>query len=212
MIRQISALFSIAVLITVAGCSSETPVETSTETSQPSAEGAKYLLSTAPGDAQDVIPMREAIEDDQDMVVIGRIGGDDPWVDGMAAFSLVDRSLAACSDIPGNKCSTPWDYCCVSDKLPGATTLVKVVDEQGEIIPTGAQELLGVSELQTLVIKGKAKKDEAGNVTVLAKSIYVDPTNPGQVKWGDGDDHDRDAEGPAKEETVSNQDETEQDS
>lgn len=181
------ALTVLSVALVFAGCSSETTLETPAPSSQPSKASNAYLLSSAPADPQDVIPMREAIEDDQEVVVIGRIGGEQPWVEGLAAFSLVDRSLAACSDIPGDNCPTPWDYCCRTDQLPAATTLVKVVDDQGQIIPTGAQELLGVSELQTLVITGKAQKDEAGNVTVLASGIYVDPTNPGQVKYGDHD-------------------------
>ena len=60
-----------------------------------------------------------------------------------------------------------------------------------EIVTTGAQELLGLDELQTVVVRGKASKDEAGNITVLASGIYVDPSNPGQVKrGGEGADHD----------------------
>src|SRR5690606_36460413 len=117
-------------------------------------------------------------------------GSRNPWVDGMAAFTLVDRSLPACTDIPGDKCPTPWDYCCTTDKLPGATTLVKVVDDQGQVVTTGAQELLGVDELQTVVVRGKASKDDVGNITVLAEQIYVDPSSPGQVtRGGEGSEH-----------------------
>ncbi len=189
--RLIVWMGSVVVIAGLFGCSSETATNTSAVVGQPTTEGAKFLLSSAPGEAQDVIPMREDVEDEQDVVVIGRIGGShDPWVDGLAAFSLVDRSLAACTDIPGDQCPTPWDYCCVTDKLPAATTLVKVVDEQGELVSTGARELLGLTELQTVVIQGKAQKDDSGNVTILARGIYVDPTNPGQVLRGDADhDH-----------------------
>ncbi len=193
MVRHLWKICSLSLMMTLAGCTSETGVETSTALPRPSAEGAKYLLSAAPTDAQDVISMREAVDDNQEVVVIGRIGGShDPWVEGMAAFSVVDRSLPACSDIPGDSCPKPWDYCCATDKLPGATTLVKVVDEQGEIIPTDARELLGVSELQTVVIQGTARKDDAGNITVLASGIYIDPANPGQVVRGEGDSHNHD--------------------
>lgn len=188
MIRQILGMLCLCWAVTGVGCSSESG-DNSATLQGPSTEGKKYLLSAAPENPLDVTPMREAVEDDQDVVVIGRIGGShDPWVEGLAAFSLVDRSLAACTDIPGDQCPTPWDYCCVTDKLPNATTLVKVVDDQGEVVTTSASELLGVSELQTLVVKGKAHKDDTGNVTILASAVYVDPTNPGQVKRG-ADDH-----------------------
>ncbi len=192
MIRRLVCLSALVLFASISGCSSKTDVETATVSPQPSAEGEKYLLSDAPAESQDVIPTLEDVEDGQDVVVIGRIGGDvNPWVEGLAAFSIVDRSLAACTDIPGDKCPTPWDYCCVTDQLKGAKTLVKVVDEEGEVIQTDARKLLGLEELQTLVIKGQARKDDAGNVTLLAHAIYVDPANPGQVKWSDLEkDHD----------------------
>ena len=69
--------------------------------------------------------------------------------------------------------------------MPGAKTLVKFVDDEGQPIATDARELLGVKELQTVVIQGQAKKDDDGNVTILASAIYIDPTNPGQVIWGE---------------------------
>jgi hypothetical protein len=194
MIRHYSQIFSLALVLALAGCASESAVDEPTTSSGPTAEGAAYLVSEPPADAQDVIAMREGIADAEDVVVVGRIGGShNPWVEGVAAFTLVDRSLPACTDIPGDTCPTPWDYCCATDKLPGATTLVKVVDEQGQVVSTGAKELLGVSELQTVVVQGTAQKDDAGNISVLADRIYVDPHNPGQVPRGDaGHDHDHD--------------------
>ena len=144
-----SRLFGLALVLAFAGCASESADQASQTPAGPSAAGAVYMLTSAPADAQDVISMRQAVEDQQEVVVVGRIGGSqNPWVDGLAAFTLVDRSLPACTDIPGDTCPTPWDYCCATDKLPGATTLVKVVDDQGQVVTTGAQELLGVDELQ----------------------------------------------------------------
>jgi hypothetical protein len=36
-----------------------------------------------------------------------------------------------------------------------------------------ARELLGVKELETVTIVGKAKRDKAGNVTVMASKVFV---------------------------------------
>ena len=36
-----------------------------------------------------------------------------------------------------------------------------------------AKELLNVKELTTVVIKGKAQRDEAGNLTILATGVFV---------------------------------------
>ena len=136
--------------------------------------GSKFILTSEPDGAGDVIRVREEAGDGDDIVVVGRIGGSsDPWIAGRAAFSIVDGSLKACSDIPGDNCPKPWDYCCETPNLPSAMALVKVVDEQGETVKADAKGLLGVQELSTVVVKGKAKRDDAGNLTILASGIFV---------------------------------------
>ncbi|MEW4563105.1 hypothetical protein AB1K70_11300 [Bremerella sp. JC770] len=140
----------------------------------PSPEMAKYLLDSEPEGGQEVIAVRESAKDDEEVTIVGRIGGSaDPWVDGRVAFSIVDPSLKACSDIPGDACAVPWDYCCETDKLPGATALIKVVDENGDVLKADAREALKLDELQTVVVHGKAQRDAEGNLTVLADRLYV---------------------------------------
>ncbi len=132
-----------------------------------------YKLAEAPKAASDVIALRNDAKDKQDVVVVGRIGGRvNPWIKGMAAFSIVDRSLKACNEIEGDTCKTPWDYCCEAD-LGKATVLVTFVDDSGKIVKQDARELLGVKELDTLTIVGKAKRDPSGNITILASKAYV---------------------------------------
>ena len=36
-----------------------------------------------------------------------------------------------------------------------------------------ARKLLNVTEMTTVVIKGKAKRDDAGNLTILATGVFV---------------------------------------
>ena len=36
-----------------------------------------------------------------------------------------------------------------------------------------ARELLNVKELTTVVVTGKAQRDDAGNLTILATGVYV---------------------------------------
>jgi hypothetical protein len=137
------------------------------------AEGEAYKLAEAPKDAKDVIATRTDAKDKEDVVVVGRVGGRaNPWIKGVAAFSIVDRSLKPCNEIEGDTCTTPWDYCCESD-LPKATVLVMFVDEDGKVVKQDARELLGVKELETVTIVGKAKRDKAGNVTVMASKVFV---------------------------------------
>lgn len=162
-------------LLAIVGCGGEEATDdASTSSKGPSTEGAKFVLAEEPEGATDVIQVREEVKDGDELVIIGRIGGSaNPWIDGRAAFSIVDRSLRACSDIPGDECPIPWDYCCETDKLPTGTALVKVVDESGALVKADAKQLLGVKELSTVVVKGKAERDDAGNLTVLTSDIYI---------------------------------------
>lgn len=164
-----SCLMILVACVALVGCSQDSETSTSTPI-----DGTKFLLTSEPSDALDVITVREAAKDGDDVVIVGRIGGSgDPWVSDRAAFSIVDNSLKACSDIPGDECPQPWDYCCETHKLPTATALIKFVDESGSLVKAGAKELFGVKELSTVVVQGKAKRDEAGNLTVLATGVFV---------------------------------------
>jgi hypothetical protein len=139
------------------------------------AEGDAYKLDEAPKDAAEVIATRDEAKDQQEVVVVGRIGGrTNPWIKGAAAFSIVDRSLTPCNEIEGDTCKTPWDYCCEAE-LPKATAFVAFVDGNGKIVKQDARELLGVQELDTVYIQGKAKRDKAGNVTLQAVKLFVAP-------------------------------------
>ena len=140
--------------------------------SGPTPEGSAYRLEQSPEGAKDVKQLRSEAKDGEDVVVVGRIGGEaNPWVEGQAAFLIVDSSLKPCPSDEG--CKTPWDYCCDTDLLPASKAMVKVVDKNGATVATDAKTLLGVKELQTVVAKGKAQRDEAGNLTVLADGVFV---------------------------------------
>lgn len=135
--------------------------------------GEEYKLAEQPKDAADVKAVRDEAKDQDDVTVVGRIGGRvNPWIKGAAAFSIVDRSLTPCNEIEGDTCKTPWDYCCESD-LAQATVLVMFVDADGKLVKQDARELLGVKELDTLFIEGKAKRDKQGNVTIMASKVFV---------------------------------------
>ena len=64
---------------------------------------------------------------------------------------------------------------CELGDLPTSKALVKIVDDQGRTVAVDSRKLLGVKELQTVVSRGKAKRDEAGNLTILASGVFVRP-------------------------------------
>ncbi len=166
---KLSALLLIAAAA-ITGCGSQA----TTSNDKPSAEGAAYRLSSEPSDAKGVKAVREAAQNDEEVTLVGRIGGDtSPWIDGQAAFLIVDPALKPCNEKDDDACEAPWDYCCDTDLLPSHRAMVKIVDKNGKTVATDARKLLGIKELQTVIVHGKAKRDDAGNLTVLADGIYV---------------------------------------
>jgi hypothetical protein len=167
--RFVPGLFLLSSLALLIGCNSGQQTAGGT----PSAEGKKFLLPTEPASAKNVKDARQQAGDNEEIVLVGRIGGEEkPFVDGVAAFTIVDTSLVPCSERPGETCPTPWDYCCDLNALPESTATVKFVDAAGNPLPVGAKELLGVKELQTVVVRGQAKRNGT-NLVVLATGLYV---------------------------------------
>lgn len=170
-ITTLSAVGLVAISIFISGCAQPTATAPEFDTSP-------YLLTAEPEAAHEVISAREKSADGDSIAVVGRIGGSaEPWVKDRAAFWLVDNSLLACSDEKADgetcSCKTPWDYCCETDKLPGAMILVKFVDGDGNVVKHGAKAAFGLKELQTIVVQGTAQRDDAGNLTVLASGMFA---------------------------------------
>lgn len=136
----------------------------------PDTTKVSYVTTVEPEGALGVTDARKAEADE--VTVTGRIGGSaKPFVEGIAAFTIVDPKLSPCSDDEG--CPTPWDYCCSTSELPTSTALIKVVDEHGQLVSGDARQLLGVNELAMVVVRGKAERDAEGNLTVLASQVFV---------------------------------------
>ncbi|MEZ6043367.1 MAG: hypothetical protein R3C20_22950 [Planctomycetaceae bacterium] len=142
--------------------------------SKPAAEGAQFVTMMEPADAIPVGAARESAEDTQDVTLVGRIGGSsEPFVEGLAAFTIVDPKVPHCA--PDEGCPTPWDYCCTQDQVKGNIATVKVVDDAGNPVSGDARQLLGVRELSTVVVRGKAERDDRGNLTIATHQIFVRP-------------------------------------
>jgi hypothetical protein len=157
----------IALLVSV-GCDKPSEVS-ATSTLQCSTVGtSNFLLSTEPSGAKGVIDLRMESKDKDDVVMIGRIGGaDQPWVEGRAAFVVIDPSVGLCEEAGNGVCA------CCQDKVGDATALVKVVDNNGQLLKGDARDLFNVKGNELVVVSGVAKRDDAGNLTILANGVYV---------------------------------------
>lgn len=136
--------------------------------------GAQFLLADEPDDAIGVIEARDTVEDGQPIVIVGRIGGAaNPWIEGRAAFTLLDASMALVADGADNEeGEICLDDCCAEERGK-CTTLVKIVGSDGKLVAADSRKLLGVTEEDTVVIQGTASKDESGNFTVLGQRVFV---------------------------------------
>lgn len=140
--------------------------------SGPSAEGAVFLVSEEPVGSIGVGQARKSATNQGELVVVGRIGGSEkPFVTGLAAFTIVDPSLKPCGAEEG--CPTPWDYCCDTDALKENIATIKLINAGGQPLTQDARALLGVKELTTVVVRGTAQRSEDGNLSLIAKQIYV---------------------------------------
>jgi hypothetical protein len=178
MIRYMHRLpVGLLTLFLAIGCNEAPKPVATTAAPVSEADKAKYLLAEEPAGAKAVQVVRQEAKDGDDVVIVGRIGGETkPWVEGKAAFWIVDASVKSCLQMEGENCATPWDYCCTpKEELRQAMATVKVVDDQGRTVAADARQLLGVKELQTVVARGQARRDDHGNLTVLAKGLYVRP-------------------------------------
>ncbi len=136
----------------------------------PSAEGARYLLAAEPAGARSVLEARKETNDGDRVVLAGRIGGSKTPFGKNAIFTVVDASLNPCPDEEG--CPTPWDYCCTPDLRQSMAT-VKFEAQPGKTISQSPQKLLGLGELDLVVVVGAVKRDDGGNLVVLGEGLFV---------------------------------------
>jgi hypothetical protein len=134
---------------------------------------ARFVLPEEPDGAVGVLTARESSKTDDAVVVVGRIGGTaTPWIEGRAAFVMADAStLTESAEHCEEGCTK--ECCAHLKELKGFTALVKVIDEQGRPLPVGARELLSVTEHDMVVVRGRAQRDDGGNLTILADGVYV---------------------------------------
>ncbi|OYW24604.1 MAG: hypothetical protein B7Z55_01710 [Planctomycetales bacterium 12-60-4] len=167
--KVLKVLLLVSMVLGAVGCQSK---DASTDQVGSTPSGSSFLASSEPTGAMPVGEAREKTEDGQEVTLVGRIGGSSkPFVEGLAAFTIVDPKVPFCA--PGEGCPTPWDYCCETDAVRGNIATVKIVNEKGSPVGKSARDLLNVKELATVVVKGKAKRDDQGNLTVSANQVFV---------------------------------------
>jgi hypothetical protein len=169
------SLTLIVLVALAAGCNRSSTEPAAGGADATAARTSPYVADTKPAGAIAVGEARQTVQDDQTVTLLGVIGGStEPFVDGLAAFTIVDTKVPYCA--PEEGCPTPWDYCCQTDAVKQNIATVKVVDSEGKPVSGDARQLLSVRELSTVVVVGKAERDDQGNLTVAASQVFVQPT------------------------------------
>jgi hypothetical protein len=140
----------------------------------PLVDRSQYLLSDEPEGAVGVITARENATDGEPVVLVARIGGrKNPWIEGRAAFTVIDASMAIVTDgAQSDANEVCMDDCCAALRN-GCTTLVKLVDQQQRVLPVDARELLQAGEGDMVVVQGQVKRASDDEFSIVASGVYV---------------------------------------
>ncbi len=161
-------------LLVLSACSTETAPA-------PASKGGAlepYLAATPEAGSVTVLAARASAKAGDELVLQGRVKD---FVGGLAAFTLIDPSLRACSDEGDpmeDSCETPWDYCCIPGKeVAAACATVEFRDAAG-VLKQPIEGFHGLAHLDTVIVRGTAQTDASGNLTLVAKSFTFTPNPP----------------------------------
>jgi hypothetical protein len=150
------------------------------ESAPPPTSGAAldaFLAPRAIEGSRPVLAVRADAKSGDEVVIRGRAKD---FVAGVAAFTIVDPTLIACSDEGDpmdGACKTPWDYCCIpGSEVAAASATVEFRDATGPV-KDSAEGFRGLAHLDTVVVRGKVERDSSGNMTVVAASFTFTPNS-----------------------------------
>jgi len=134
----------------------------------------QLLLTSEPDDAESVLDVRETMDQQAPVVVVGRIGGgSDPWTAGTASFVLADPAHLAMQEAEHEK-NCDCAFCKHKEQDNSqALALVQFQDKHGKPLRIDARKLFSISEKQTVVVRGKAHIDELGYMIIAADGMYI---------------------------------------
>jgi hypothetical protein len=156
------------------GCGGSSDSQSQIPNTPVSVDASNFKLDEEPGGAMGVIAARESAEDGAPLVLVGRVGGcANPWVEGRAAFTLLDASMSVVVEGEGSaEGEICTGDCCATERL-ACTTLVKILDQDGQLVSVDSRVLFGLRESDMVVVQGTAKKDDHGNFVMLATGIFI---------------------------------------
>lgn len=164
---------SAALLLTACEKPAPSPTASAAPSSTPAA-GLAWVLTSMPEGAVPVGQLKADAKEGDRVVMRGRIGGrSEPMTSGSAVFLVMDPAIPSCADEPGDKCPTPWDYCCEPrESLAANNATVMVVSPGGQAVDTDMR-LAGFAPLDEVVVVGVVGPRPSPEVlTIRAEGVY----------------------------------------
>lgn len=128
-----------------------------------------------PADAVDVVAAHANAKDGTEIVVRGVVGGSEqPFVEGLAAFTIVIPALKSCVG-DGTGCLTLWDYCCVDPGTLASGSATTEFREGDKLLAASPRGFHGLDHLKTVVVADTASRDSHGNPTIVARGLHPMP-------------------------------------
>lgn len=160
---------------TLVACQNKEVEDPSADSTGPSPELMAIIDAPVETEASDIHLIRETAKPGDTITVKGWIMGNmSPFVEGRAAFILGDpKVITACSERPGDGCTTPWDNCCDDDKdIQRATATIQIVGEDGRVLKEGIEGVEGIEKLSKLLVTGTvAEGSTPKNLVINASAI-----------------------------------------
>jgi hypothetical protein len=139
---------------------------------------AGLIVAAAPQGAKNVVDIKKAAKQGEEIVVTGLVAGSvEPVAENRAVFTLADTTIDTCDKKPGDTCKTPWDACCMDKGDVAARTMtVQVVDRDGRPLKASLKSA-GLAPLKQVTAKGTVRsvsgEGDKRIVTVDVSAIYV---------------------------------------
>lgn len=137
---------------------------------------AGLILKEAPAGAKEVAALKKDAKEGDEVVIRGQIGGEAaPFVKKRAIMRIVDMKLPACNAIPGDKCETPWDFCCETpESLKANSAIIELCNAEGKPLKIDLKGMNGIDCLSVVVVKGKVTNRIGDNLVIRASGIFVE--------------------------------------
>ena len=175
MLQPTVAISAVALMLcTLCGCGQSDPTRAGGD-APVDVDRSDYVLTEEPTGAIGVISAREETQDQEEIVMVGRVGGrDNPWIEGRAAFMMIDAAMTVVADgAESAENEICMDDCCAGLRAE-CTTLVKIVDADGKPLAIDTRDLLDVKENDMVVVTGKVQREvDEGIFTIAADSVYL---------------------------------------